>query len=81
MNSITIPPNLIPTFTGTEPTRVCDESGRLLGFFTPFQEGTEADYEWAFANITKEQIQESLQSGMGRPLAEALAELRQQYGP
>jgi len=81
MNAITIPDSLVPTFVGSEPTRVCDESGKILGYYTPAREATEADYDWALANITKEEIDASLQSGMGRPLAEAIAELRRKYGP
>lgn len=81
MNSITIPPSLIPTFTGTEPGPVCDESGRILGYYTPLVEGTDADYEWAMQQITPELIEASEKSGPGRPLAEILAELRRKYGP
>ncbi len=81
MNAITIPASLVPTFNGPDPARICDESGRILGYYTPAREATEEDYEWAMANITKEEIEASLQSGVGRPLAEAIAELRRKYGP
>ena len=81
MNAITIPASLVPTFVGNEPTRVCDESGKILGYYTPAREATEADYEWALKKITKEELEASLQSGVGRPLAEAIAELRGQHGP
>ena len=56
------------------------EDGKLIGDFTPRREATEADYEWAFREVTKEEIEMSLASGPGRPFAEAIAELRRKYG-
>jgi hypothetical protein len=81
MNDITIPADLASRFAGSETSRVRDEQGVVLGYYTPLCEGTDEDYEWAFAQITPELIEASEKSGSGRPLAEALAELRQKYGP
>ena len=81
MNDITVPGSLASSFGGSETSRVRDEQGVVLGYYTPFPEGTDEDYEWAFAQITPELIEASEKSGLGRPLAEVLAELRQKYGP
>ncbi|MEX2176117.1 MAG: hypothetical protein WD872_17275 [Pirellulaceae bacterium] len=81
MDPITIPTSLVSVFGVTQPARVCDEDGNVLGYYTPRREATEADYDWAMNNITKEEIEASLASGPGRPLAEILADLRSKYGP
>jgi hypothetical protein len=81
MSTITIPESLKEAFVGARPARICDESGNILGYYTPRREATEEDYQWAFENITKEQIEASLASGPGRPLAEIIAELRSKCGP
>lgn len=81
MNPITIPASLVPSFGGSEQVRVCDESGRMLGYYTPLREGTDEDYQWAMNQITKEEIEASLNSGPGRPLADVIADLRRKYGP
>jgi len=80
MTSITVPASLAPVFSGTAPTRVCDESGKILGYYRPRREATEEDYEWAMKQFTKEEMEASLKSGLGRPLAEILADLRARYG-
>jgi len=81
MSTITIPETLKQAFIGGAPARVCDESGNILGYYTPRREATDEDYEWAFQNVTKEEIEASLASGPGRPLSEIIAELRAKYGP
>jgi hypothetical protein len=81
MSSITIPASLKSAFIGTAPARVCDEDGNVLGYYTPRREATEEDYAWAMQNITKEEIEASLASGPGRPLAEILEDLHRKYGP
>lgn len=81
MTTITIPESLQSAFRVSEPTRVRDEQGNILGHYTPCREATEEDYEWAINNITQEQIDASMAIGPGRPLAEVLAELRAKYGP
>jgi hypothetical protein len=81
MSSITIPASLKSVFVGTSPARVCDEDGNVLGYYTPRREATEEDYEWAMNAVTKEEIEASLASGPGRPLAEIIADLRSKYGP
>lgn len=81
MNAITIPDSLLSTFVGTEPTHVCDEAGKILGYYTPLREGSDEDYEWAMKQMTPELVEASLNSGLGRPLAVVLAELREKYGP
>jgi hypothetical protein len=84
MSTITIPESLKSVFAVNERTPICDESGNILGYYTPTiprRTATDEDYEWAFKNITAEQIQASLASGPGRPLSDTLAELRAKYGP
>ena len=81
MSSITIPASLKSVFGVSVPVRVCDESGNVLGYYTPRREATEEDYEWAMQNVTTEELEASLKSGPGRPLAEIIADLRSKYGP
>lgn len=80
MTPITVPDNLAPAFSGSEPTRVCDEAGNVLGYYRPRREATEEDYERAMKQFTKEEMEASLKSGPGRPLHEILADLRARYG-
>ena len=81
MSSITIPASLKAAFIGTNPARVCDEEGNILGYYTPRREATEEDYQWAMNAVTAQDIERSLKSGPGRPFSEVIAELRQKYGP
>ena len=81
MNPIIIPASLVPAFRDSEQARICDEEGNVLGYYTHLREATDEDYEWAMNAITKEEIEASLASGPGRPLAEILADLRAKYGP
>jgi hypothetical protein len=80
MSTITIPDTLLSNFASGEPTKVCDQQGRVLGYFTPAREGTDAEYEWAFREVTKEEIEYSLSSGPCRPAGEVLAELQRRFG-
>jgi hypothetical protein len=80
MSTITIPESLKSAFSVTQPTRICDEKGNILGYYTPRREATEEDYEWAFRNITQEQIDAALNSGPCRPASEIIPELIRKYG-
>jgi hypothetical protein len=80
MSTITIPASLQAAFAGGKPSRICDEKGNILGYYTPRREASEEDYHWAFKNITQEQIDASEKSGPGRPAADVFAELRAKYG-
>ena len=80
MTPITIPADLVSTFEVAEPTRVLDEQGTLLGYFTPAREATDADYDWAFREVTEAEIEFSRNSGPVRPAGEVLAELQRRYG-
>jgi len=83
MSTITIPESLKSVFAVTTPTRICDERGNTLGYYTPSpprREATEEDYEWAFKNITKKQIDAAENSGPGRPASEIIPELIRKYG-
>jgi len=83
MGTITIPESLKSAFAVNQPTRICDESGNTLGYYTPNsprREATDEDYEWAFKNITKEQIDAAENSGPGRPASEIIPELIRKYG-
>ena len=81
MSSIVIPASLKPSFVGTGPTRVCDEEGNILGYYTPRREATEEDYKWAMENVNTEEIEKSLSSGPTRLFSEVIEELRRKYGP
>jgi hypothetical protein len=80
MSTITIPASLASAFAVGKPSRICDENGNVLGYYTPRREATEEDYEWAFKNITKEEIEASENSGPGRLLSEIIADLRAKQG-
>lgn len=80
MSTITIPAELKAAFVGLQSALICDENGNTIGYFSTRREATDEDYEWAFKNITKGQIEASLASGPGRPANEIIAELRSKYG-
>ena len=81
MNAITIPDTLKSSFGVAEPSRVYDEKGNLLGYYTPVREATEEDYKWAMEAVTEEEIEQSLKSGPCRPFADVIADLKRRYGP
>jgi hypothetical protein len=81
MNTITIPPSLETAFGVAEPTTICDEKGRVLGYYTPLREATDEEYAWLMKEVTSEEIEASLKSGPGRPLSDILADLHRKYGP
>jgi hypothetical protein len=80
VSTITIPSNLREAFAVKQPTRICDESGNVLGYYTPRREATEEDYEWAMKQFTPEQIEAAERSGPGRPASEIIPELIRKYG-
>lgn len=80
MSTITIPESLKNAFVGGAPARVCDENGKILGYYTPRREATDEDYDWLMNHVTKEEIEASLQSGPGRPASEIIPELIRKYG-
>ena len=81
MSTFTIPGSLQPAFRVTERTQICDEQGKLLGYYTPVQEVTDEDFEWVSQQMTPELIGASLNSGPGRTFAEIIADLRSKNGP
>ena len=80
MNPITIPAHLKPIFRVAEPATVRDEEGNILGYYAPAGEATDADYEWLIEDVTAAEIEYSIRSGPGRPLAEIIADLRRLGG-
>jgi hypothetical protein len=80
MSTITIPANLTSAFVGGKPSRICDENGNILGYYTPRREATEEDYEWAMKQFTPEQMEAALNSGPCRPASEIIPELIRKYG-
>ena len=80
MSTITIPESLKSAFAVTEPTRICDENGNVLGYYTPRREATEEDYEWAMKRFTPEEIEAAEKSGPCRPASEIIPELIRKYG-
>lgn len=81
MSAITIPDSLVSSFAVSGPTSIRDESGRVLGYYTPVREATPEDYEWAKSQFSPEEIEFSLGSGPAVPFKEAIDELRRKYGP
>ena len=81
MGSITIPASLKSDFVGTSLVRVCDQDGKILGYYTPVPVATDEDYEWLFNQVTSDELEASLNSGPCRPASEVIAELRRKYGP
>ena len=79
MEPITIPESLRPSFKVTIPTQICDESGKVLGYYTPFEEASDHEYERAQSLVTASEIQESLESGPGRPFMEVVADMRRRF--
>ena len=55
---------------------ICDETGRLLGYFTP---ATDPDlYDGVDSPLSKEELIRRSHEGGGRPLADILADLKKQ---
>jgi hypothetical protein len=52
---------------------VCDESGRVLGYFTPAHD--RSLYEGVESPISVEEFNQAIQEGGGRPLKEIIADL------
>jgi len=80
MSTITIPESLKSAFAVSTPTRICDESGNVLGYYSPRRDATDEDYEWLMKKVTKEEVEASLNSGPGRPASEIIPELIRKYG-
>ena len=80
MSTITIPASLTSAFVGGKPSRICDENGNILGYYTPRREATEEDYEWLMNHFTQEQLEAAEKSGPCRPSSEIIPELIRKYG-
>jgi len=57
----------------TEPQELCDESGRVLGYFTPASE--ESVYDRVAPPVSEEELDRREAEGGGRVLADILADL------
>ncbi|MDX1947827.1 MAG: hypothetical protein SFU86_20685 [Pirellulaceae bacterium] len=84
MNAITVPAGMVALFRVNEETQVCDETGRVLGFYTPVQtplpELTDEQFEWVAKQMTPEFLEASLNSGVGRSPSQIIADLQRKYG-
>ena len=56
---------------------VHDESGRLMGYYSPLTACAETPHSNSRIPVTDDEIKQLLQQSPGRPLAEILAELEQ----
>lgn len=56
-----------------ERLQLCDESGRVLGYFQPVVDPS--DYEGVDSQVSQEELNLRSREGGGRPLAEILADL------
>jgi len=79
MSTITIPADLKAAFLALKSARLCDESGKTIGYFSTRREATEEDYEWAMQHFTAEDM-EKASSGPFRPASEIIPELIRKYG-
>jgi hypothetical protein len=80
MSMITVPDTLKTAFVGDSPAKVCDKEGNVLGYYMPRRDATAEDYAWALQNVTTEELEYSASTGVGRPLSEIIADLRQRFG-
>ncbi len=58
-----------------EMLEVCDENGRVLGYFSPVIKQDHPLYEGAQVPVTDEEVQKLLQQPPGRPLKDVWADL------
>jgi hypothetical protein len=78
MNKIMLDDTLRARLNGlNEAMEFCDESGRAIGHFLPADLYNQILYSADFCPYTEEEIQESLQEPLGRPLAEIWKSLGQ----
>jgi hypothetical protein len=59
---------------GQQSVEVCDETGRLLGYFTPVID--HSIYEGVESPISSEEMAELIKKGGGRPLKDIIADLQ-----
>ncbi len=59
----------------SEPVELCDEEGRVLGYFTPVVD--QSMYEGVDSPISEEELQRRLNEDGGRPLADILRDLEE----
>ena len=78
MNKIVLDSATLLRLTGLSAlAEVHDESGRLLGYFSPMTACAETPHNNARIPVTDDEIKQLLQQSPGRPLADILAELEQ----
>jgi hypothetical protein len=78
MNKIRLDETLMARLNGlNEPMELCDEAGRALGHFLPADLYNQILYSSDFCPHTEDEIQESLQEPLGRPLTEIWKSLGQ----
>jgi hypothetical protein len=76
MTTITIPASIKPLFGQvSEPVSVRDEQGNVLGFYTPANQATREEYEWAKKQFTAEELQRSRTSGIAGTTDEVLRKI------
>jgi hypothetical protein len=80
MTTITIPAGMESTFSVTQQVAVCDQDGKVLGYYTPASQATKAEYEWLMKDVKEAEIEFSLKSGPGRSYEDIMAELRRHSG-
>ena len=74
MTRVTVGPDVWATLAGIKvPTQLCDEAGRVLGYFTPAAD--KSLYEKVQPQISDEELQRRRQEKGGRTLSEILSDL------
>ncbi len=76
MNKIVVDPPLRSRLDNLDSRlELCDQSGRVLGYFVPASEQRRLLYAWAQAEFTDEEIKCARQEPGGMTIAELLADL------
>ncbi len=79
MTKLTVDPELRAKLGDfQELVELCDESGRVVGFFHPVAPRSEARISQTSSPISDDEIEVARQQRTGRPLAEILADLDRQ---
>ena len=65
-------------FNLTHSLELCDETGRVLGYFAPIASKEANPYEGLEIPFSEEEIREFMKETGGRPLADILADLEKQ---
>jgi len=75
MVKMTVEHDLAARFQGLKEAEICDEAGRTVGRFLSEEMFRRLVYKWANAQVTDDELRQSLQQPGGRTLAEIWSQL------